>query len=39
MRLFRQRERNDWVSAIDQVVDALGEVLGLDLEKLAEVDA
>ena len=38
MRLFRQQQRNDWPSAIDQVVDALGEVLGLDLDKLAEVD-
>ena len=36
-RLFRQPSTNDWAGAIDQVVDVLGEVLGLDLERLAEV--
>ena len=39
MRLFRQPATNDWQGAVDQVVDALGEVLGLDLERLAEVEA
>ena len=38
VRLFRQPEINDWVGAIDDVVDALGEVLGLDLERLAKVE-
>lgn len=38
VRLFRQTQPNHWPSAIDQVVDALGEVLGLDLEQLPEVD-
>ena len=36
MRLFRQQQHNDWCSAIDGVVDALGEVLGLDLNALAQ---
>ncbi|QNI83972.1 TPR repeat-containing protein [Synechococcus sp. PROS-7-1] len=36
MRLFRQPKRHDWSSAIDGVVDALGEVLGLDLNALAQ---
>jgi len=38
VRLFRQQGTQDWPSAIDQVVDALGEVLGLDLAQLPEVD-
>ena len=38
VRLFRQQSSKDWPSAIDQVVDALGEVLGLDLAQLPEVD-
>ena len=38
VRLFRQPATNDWVGAIEQVVDALGEVVGLDLERLAEVE-
>ena len=36
MRLFRQRNRNDWTSAIDAVMEALGEVLALDMTQLAE---
>ena len=35
MRLFRQPKRHDWAGAIDEVVDALGLVLGLDLDALA----
>ena len=38
VRLFRQQGTKDWPSAIDQVLDALGEVLGLDLAQLPEVD-
>lgn len=36
LRLFRQPETNDWPGAIDQVIDTLGEVLGLDLSRLGE---
>ena len=38
VRLFRQPGTNDWAGCIDQVIDALGEVVGLDLERLAEVE-
>jgi hypothetical protein len=38
MRLFRQGQPNHWPSAINQVVDALGDVLGLDLTQLPEND-
>ena len=38
MRLLRQTKPNHWPSAIAQVVDALGEVLGLDLAQLPEHD-
>lgn len=38
MRLFRQAQPNHWPSAINQVVDALGDVLGLDLTQLPEHD-
>ena len=38
VRLFRQPGINDWQGCIDQVIDALGEAVGLDLERLAEVE-
>ena len=38
VRLFRQPGTNDWAGCVDQVIDALGEVVGLDLERLAEVE-
>ena len=37
-RLFRQPTTNDWKGCIDQVIDCLGETVGLDLEQLAEVE-
>ena len=38
VRLFRQPSPGDWPGAIDQLIDTLGEVLGLDLDRLAEVE-
>ena len=39
LRLFRQTSPGHWPSAIDQVIDTLGEVLGLNLQQLAGSEA
>ena len=35
VRLFRQHQRHNWASAVDDVVNALGQVLALDLNRMA----
>lgn len=39
MRLFRQPAPSNWPGLTNQVVDCLGEVLGLDLARLSELDS